>query len=61
MSPEAEAAPAPNSAAARDIAYCIHPYTNLKRHRETGPLVITRGEGVRVYDDAGKPSTSPRS
>jgi 4-aminobutyrate--pyruvate transaminase len=53
MSPEAEAAPAPNSAAARDIAYCIHPYTNLKRHRETGPLVITRGEGVRVYDDAG--------
>ena len=53
MSPEAEAAPAPNSAAARDIAYCIHPYTNLKRHRETGPLIITRGEGVRVYDDAG--------
>ncbi len=53
MSPEAEAKPSPNSAAARDIAYCIHPYTNLKRHRETGPLVITRGEGVRVYDDAG--------
>jgi 4-aminobutyrate--pyruvate transaminase len=53
MSPEAEAPPSPNSAAARDIAYCIHPYTNLKRHRETGPLVITRGEGVRVYDDAG--------
>ncbi|HRK95104.1 MAG TPA: aspartate aminotransferase family protein [Rhodospirillales bacterium] len=53
MSLEAEAQPSPNSAAARDIAYCIHPYTNLKRHRETGPLVITRGEGVRVYDDAG--------
>ncbi len=43
----------PNSASARDIAYSIHPYTNLKRHLETGPLVITRGEGVRVFDDAG--------
>lgn len=57
MSSEAQAVAVPgvaaNSAAARDIAYCIHPYTNLKRHRETGPLVITRGDGVRVYDDAG--------
>ncbi len=57
MSTEAQAAAtpnaAPNSAAARDIAYCIHPYTNLKRHRETGPLVITRGDGVRVYDETG--------
>jgi 4-aminobutyrate--pyruvate transaminase len=43
----------PNSAAARDIAYSVHPYTNLKRHLETGPLVITRGEGVRVFDEAG--------
>jgi len=45
---------APNSAAARDIAFCVHPYTNLKKHQETGPLVITRGEGVRVYDEDGK-------
>ncbi|MBL8660539.1 MAG: aspartate aminotransferase family protein [Rhodospirillales bacterium] len=58
MSSDVEAAPQPdaasNSAAARDIAYCIHPYTNLMRHRETGPMVITRGDGVRVYDDAGR-------
>ena len=44
----------PNSAIARDIAYAVHPYTNLKRHLETGPLVITRGEGVRVFDEDGK-------
>ncbi len=46
--------PAPNSAAARDIAYTLHPYTNLKQHQDSGPLVITRGEGVRVYDESGK-------
>jgi len=43
-----------NSAASRDIAYAIHPYTNLKAHETEGPLVITRGEGVFIYDDAGK-------
>src|SRR5512147_1548538 len=43
-----------NSAAARDLAYLAHPYTNLRKHQETGPLVITRGEGVRVYDESGK-------
>jgi 4-aminobutyrate---pyruvate transaminase len=43
-----------NSAASRDIAYAIHPYTNLKTHQTEGPLVITRGEGVFVYDDSGK-------
>src|SRR5271163_3355137 len=43
-----------NSAASRDIAYAIHPYTNLKVHETEGPLVITRGEGVFIYDDSGK-------
>lgn len=37
-----------------DLAHLFHPYTNLARHPETGPLVITRGEGVRVFDEAGK-------
>ncbi|WP_337876548.1 aspartate aminotransferase family protein [Elioraea sp.] len=45
---------AANSAAARDIANVLHPYTDLQAHQETGPLVIARGKGVRVYDDAGK-------
>ena len=43
-----------NSAAARDIASVIHPYTNLAKHRETGPLIITRGKGIYVYDEDGK-------
>jgi len=43
-----------NSAAARDIANVLHPYTDLKTHLEVGPIVITRGKGVRVWDDAGK-------
>ena len=40
--------------AKRDIETLVHPYTNLKTHRENGPLVRTRGEGVYVYDEAGK-------
>ena len=34
-----------------DIAHALHPYTNLAAHEEQGPLVITRGEGVYVWDD----------
>lgn len=44
----------PNSLQARDIAHHLHPYTNAVRHEDIGPLVITRGDGVRVYDDEGK-------
>ena len=43
-----------NSAQARDIAYHVHGYTNLKAHEEKGPLVISKGAGIRVFDDAGK-------
>ncbi len=46
--------PRANSAAARDIAYALHPYTDLKSHLEAGPMVISRGEGVRVWDENGK-------
>lgn len=38
----------------RDIATTLHPYTNLKLHEETGPLVITEGDGVFVRDEDGK-------
>lgn len=44
----------PNSAEARDIRYNLHPYTDARRHQETGPLVIERGEGVHVFDNSGK-------
>ena len=40
-----------NSAQARDIAHFLHPYTNLKLHEEQGPLIVTRGEGIYVYDE----------
>jgi len=43
-----------NSTASRDLAYYLHPYTNLKAHQDDGPLVITRGEGVEVFDEDGK-------
>lgn len=39
----------------RDIEAVLHPYTPLHRLRETGTLVIERGEGVFVYDTHGKP------
>jgi 4-aminobutyrate--pyruvate transaminase len=43
-----------NSRAARDIASLVHMQTNLRKHQEEGPLVMTRGEGCRVFDDAGR-------
>jgi 4-aminobutyrate--pyruvate transaminase len=39
----------------RDIETLVHPYTNLAAFRESGPLVIERGEGVFIYDTHGKP------
>ncbi len=44
----------PNSAAARDIAHALHPYTDLVLHEQNGPMVISRGEGVHVWDEDGK-------
>lgn len=38
----------------RDIETVIHPYTNLARHRETGPLILNEGRGIYLYDDKGK-------
>ena len=39
---------------ARDVASLVHPYTNLKTHESTGPLVIRKGRGIYVYDESGK-------
>jgi 4-aminobutyrate---pyruvate transaminase len=44
----------PNSASARDIAHHLHPYTNLKVHETEGPLVITGGKGIHIFDEDGK-------
>jgi len=44
----------PNSLAARDIASLVHMQTNLRKHQEEGPLIITRSSGCRVFDDTGR-------
>jgi len=41
-------------AARRDQSFHLHPATNLRTLQKEGPLVITRGEGVYVYDDEGR-------
>ena len=41
------------SLAETDIAYTLHPYTNFALHEQKGPFIITRGEGIYVWDDAG--------
>ncbi len=43
-----------NSAASRDVAHLVKPYTNLKKHKTVGPLIITRGDGIHVIDEGGK-------
>ncbi|MEM7505315.1 MAG: aminotransferase [Pseudomonadota bacterium] len=38
----------------RDIEALLHPYTNAGAHRQVGAHLIESGEGVYVYDEAGK-------
>src|ERR1700674_2302708 len=46
--------PVLSNLAVRDIETVVHPYTNLASLRETGPMVLERGQGVYVYDSDGK-------
>jgi 4-aminobutyrate--pyruvate transaminase len=41
------------AAARRDLDYHLHPTTNLASVQAEGPLVISRGDGVYVIDEAG--------
>ncbi|SFM66575.1 aspartate aminotransferase family protein [Methylobacterium pseudosasicola] len=43
-----------NSIEARDIAYQLHPLVDLRNYDKTGALVIERGEGIYVFDNAGR-------
>ncbi|MCX7172717.1 MAG: aminotransferase [Proteobacteria bacterium] len=46
---------APRSAyAERDRAHVLHPTTDLAAHRQSGPLIIERGEGIHVFDENGR-------
>lgn len=42
-----------NSLSRRDAESVFHPYTNALANEQDGPLVITRGEGVEVWDEDG--------
>lgn len=42
-----------SNAAKRDVETVVHPYTNLAAFRETGPLILDRGEGIHVWDTDG--------
>ena len=43
-----------SAAAIRDMTYHLHPSSNLAVVQSEGPLVISRGDGVYVHDEAGK-------
>ena len=43
-----------NSLSRRDADAVFHPYTNAVANERDGPLVITRGAGVEVWDEDGK-------
>ena len=47
------AQPGPNSLSARDPKVLLHPYTNALANERDGPLVVTRGEGVHIWDEDG--------
>lgn len=44
-----------NSAHTRDLRSHLHPFTNLAAHAECGPSIFTRGDGIHVFDDEGRP------
>lgn len=45
--------PTITAAGHRDRTHHLHPYTQLRQLEREGPLVIVRGEGVRVFDEHG--------
>ena len=45
---------APDSIEGKDLQYLLHPTTNLKLHREQGPAVHERAEGIYLWDNKGK-------
>ena len=44
----------PNSLHALDVQSLIHPQSNLRKHLEQGPSIVTRGKGIYIYDEDGK-------
>lgn len=38
----------------KDIAHALHPYTNLRVHEGKGPMIMTHGRGIEVFDEQGR-------
>lgn len=38
----------------RDLKYIFHPCSQMKDYEKFPPIVITKGEGLYVYDEFGK-------
>ena len=51
MADKAPASTLANSISAIDVAHHFHPFANMRDLIEGGVRVITRGEGVHIYDD----------
>jgi 4-aminobutyrate--pyruvate transaminase len=45
---------AANSPHQKDVNNILHPYTNMAQHQKTGPMIIKKGVGARIYDENGK-------
>ena len=43
-----------SNAQTRDMNALMHPFTNVRMLEEDGPLIIERGQGIRVYDTQGR-------
>ena len=38
----------------KDLQYIFHPCAQMKDFEETPPLIITKGEGLYLFDETGK-------
>src|SRR5262245_58482046 len=43
-----------NSQAARDRLFTVHPYANQRALERTESLVVSRGNGIHIYDENGR-------
>ena len=43
----------PESLEGKDLAHLLHPTTNLKLHRQQGPSIHEKAEGVYLWDSKG--------
>ena len=44
----------PESLEGKDLAHLLHPTTNLKLHRQQGPSIHEKAQGVYLWDSKGK-------